>query len=199
MPFNAQHSRCYATSLPFVVDIAGKGRDAVERMIDKINGDMFLDFSQSSYHLDDVDLSNDDVEEYSTDSGEPSKRVSFPHDEVSHVWERPFTTAEEKQLLFYSGKDISRFRLEYRSIVRAHRDAQIQAQLECPPPTSALAPLSTLSSYKHPMHLSGFSSMLNKATQIANAVSQSGKFFAKYSNQEDASDAMLVVDTLYLF
>jgi hypothetical protein len=199
MPFNAQHSRCNATPLPFVVDIAGKGRDAVERMIDKINGDMFLDFSHSSFHFDDVDLRNVEDEVFSTDSDEPSKRVSFPDDEVSHVWERPFTTAEEKQLLFYSGKDISKFRLEYRAIVRAHRDAQIKAQLELPSPPSSSAPLPGVSSYKQPMHLSGFSSILHKATQIANAVSQSGKFFAKYSNQEDASDAMLVVDTLYLF
>ena len=198
MPFNPQHSHCYATPLPFVVDIAGKGRDVVEMMIDRINGDMFLDFSQSSFHLDDVALKVDEDEGDSTDSNKPSKRVSFPEDEVSHVWERPFTTAEEKTLLFYSGRDISGFRHQYRAIVRAHKDAQMQAQRDL---SSTSVHFSAVSSVKKPipMPVSGFSSILLKATQIASAVSQSGKFLSKFSNHEDASDAMLVVDTLYLF
>ena len=183
--------------MPFVLDIAGKGRDVVERMIDKINGDMFLDFSQSSLHLDEVDLTSVEEMGDAADSEKPPKRVCFPEDEVSHVWERPFTTAEEKEVLFYSGRDISIFRHQYRAIVRAHKDARLQAQRELSPSSSNV--LSAVQSGNKPMHVSGFSAMLLKATQIANSVSTSGKFFSKFSNHEDASDAMLVVDTLYLF
>lgn len=194
MPVNAQYVRSFSGPQPFVVDIAGKGEDVVERMIDKINGDIFLDFSSSSFRFDEVDLdANDDDENDSNDSDEPCKRgVTFPEEVVTHVWERPYTTAEEKKRLFYSGRDIGGFRLEYRAILRAKRAAQIQAQTEQYLQSALTNP--TARSAK-----SGFSAMLSKATQVANALSQSGQYLSKISHQEDTSDAMLVVDTLYLF
>jgi hypothetical protein len=194
MPVNAQYVRSFSGPQPFVVDITGKGEDVVERMIDKINGAMFLDFSSSSLQFDEVDLNaNDDDENDSVDSDEPRKRgVTFPEEVVTHVWERPYTTAEEKKSLFYSGRDIGGFRLEYRAILRAKRAAQIQAQTEQYLQTTLINPTARTAK-------SGFSAMLSKATQVANALSQSGQFLSKFAHQDDTSDAMLVVDTLYLF
>jgi hypothetical protein len=195
MPVNARYVRSFSGPQPFVVDITGKGEEAVERMIDKINGDMFLDFSSSSMRFDELDLNDNanDDENDSVDSDEPCKRgVTFPEELVSHVWERPYTTAEEKKLLFYSGRDIGGFRLEYRAILRAQRAAQIQTQTEQYLQTTLINP--TARSAK-----SGFSAMLHKATQVANVLSQSGQFLSKFAHQEDTTDAMLVVDTLYLF
>ena len=197
MPIKAQSNRSTSESRAFVIDIAGKRQDVVERMIDRITGEIFLDFSQSSFILDDIDMSNDNEENEnsSVNSDVPSKRVSFADEEVSHVWERAYTTSEEKKILFYSGREIAEFRQQYRAIIRARRDALMQGQSILQSSTSQSSTFSEKSS----LTLSGLNTMIRAASQIALAVSQSGRSLVPLMNQQDSSEAMLVVDTLYLF
>lgn len=172
-----------------MIDIAGKGKDVVERMIDQISGDMvLLDLSRSSLlSVDDIYEDDSDSDSGSAHSDEEiTRRVSFSEDLVCDVWERPYTTLEEKPQLFYSGKEIWAFRLEYRAIIRnrkAQRHAASTTQLTAAVTSSAP---------------SRFSAIMKKASQVASSFSQTGQFLSVLS-QEESPNAMHVIDTLYLF
>jgi hypothetical protein len=147
---------------------------------------------ESSLPLDDIDLyGDDDDDESDTDSVDvPGRRVSFSEELIQDVWERPRTTPEEKPLLFYSGKQIWEFRMEYRAIVRRRR-ALAKNPMAGIPVTPTSRPSKSSSS--------GLSGLLKKATQVATSISQSGHFLSLFAETIDSSDAMMVVDTLYLF
>jgi hypothetical protein len=195
MPVSNQYNAAHNRQKPHIIDVAGKGQDVIERMIDKISGEMVLfDMSESSLPLDYIDLYGDDNDNDDDDESDSvtTRRVSFSEQLVKDVWERPRTTPEEKLLLFYSGKQIWEFRMEYRAIVRRRRTPA--KGIPATTPTKAISSSSSSSSSS-----SGLSGLLKKATQVATFISQSGHSLSLFAETVDNSDAMLVVDTLYLF
>jgi hypothetical protein len=191
-------SDSFSTGSPIIVDISDTKKEVVERLIEELNDVMI--WNNSCQSLEDISLNTDDENDvfHPCNSDIPQqKRVSFPEELVCDVWERPFTTCQEKTTLFYSRQEIATFRMEYRKMLRAQKEARLR-ELGMIPPSSSSSTM--LDSY--PMSLTGFSSMtgmLRKALQVTNSLSQTGTFFSLLGNQEETSDAMLVVDTLYLF
>lgn len=176
-------------------------------MIDKINGEMFLDFSGSSLALDDIDLyggDDDDDDESLTDSvdsdNDSNRKVSFSDELVSDVWERPYTTVEERKILFYTGREIGEFRMEYKANIKRRKAALIAARtLALTNPSNQATPSTPSKAQTLSTTLSGFGTILKKATQVGTALTQFGQFLPAFAQQEEVSDSMLVIDTLYLF
>jgi hypothetical protein len=177
-----------------IVDITETSREVVERLIVEFNDVMALHNSCSS--LEDISMTttttddeNDEYHSCNSDIPPQQKRVSFPEELVHDVWERPYTTLEEKSILFYSRQEIATFRLEHRRMLRAQKEARLRE-------------LGIIPSFSNQISSTSFSSMtgiFRKAVQVASSLSQTGTFISLLGNQEESSDAMLVVDTLYLF
>lgn len=180
--------------VPQIFDVSEKNIDAIERMITKVTGGAFL--------MDMVETDDEEsIEEECARTTRPQhccrRRVSFSDNLIRDVWERPKTTAEEKGLLFYTAREFALFRYEYRlflrqalAISRAKDEAtasqQQQQQLK-----AASHDQNNNNTGASPISSYSLSSWYERAKHIANSLS--------HVEHHQPMEAMLIVDTLYLF